>query len=132
MTSPRRIAPRRPLGHGAWWLVLALLGAQWLGLAHGVLHAGHGDASRHAAQAAQAAHAAHDAAASDALFGHTSEEDRGACRLYDAVGCADALLVAELTSDVAPHAPPRVAGSLRHLAERDTPVRRARGPPFAT
>jgi hypothetical protein len=74
--------------------VLALVGTQWLGLAHSVLHAPHG-----ASWATQSA-------AADSGFGH----DKGSplCQLFDAVAHADGIApsVAALPAAAAADLPP--------------------------
>lgn len=74
LKTPQRHLP------GAVLLVLALLWAQLLGLAHGVLHAHAGHAPAAAAQAQAAP--AHD------LLAHllAPASDQGECRLYDQLG----------------------------------------------
>jgi hypothetical protein len=117
LTKTQRAPVRPRLGAAAAWaLAAALLFAQCLGLAHGVLHAGHdvhgehgfegaavhGDADhrqaadRHAAECDHT-HAHGHAQSLAGLFGHT-DDDGAACRLLDHASVAD-LLVAGLAPE---------------------------------
>jgi hypothetical protein len=97
--SPSHLASRSPWHR---WLaglaVLALVGTQWLGLAHSVLHAPHGGASWVA-----------QSAAADSGFGH----DKGSplCQLFDAAAQADGIApsVAALPVAAAADLPPAAA-----------------------
>ena len=95
-TSAARAAHRLARVAGAWWLVLALVLAPWLGHVHGSLHGRHalGDgaapvsALKSAPVHARSAHKAHHGL--DALFGdHGQTSD---CRLYDQLGHGDLLV----------------------------------------
>lgn len=98
MTKTLRPPVRPRLGAAAAWaLAAALLFAQCLGLAHGVLHSGLGE-HRHASAVVDGhesecdhgpAHGQPEGLA--ALFGHT-EDDGAACRLLDHASVADLLV----------------------------------------
>lgn len=118
--ATRRVQPARAASAAAWALVGALLFAQWLGLAHGVLHAGH--AGEHSV--------ASQATAFDGLFGHGADDD-AACRLLDQAAAADGLLPTLATVPaLAPAAlplPALQAGTVPAFAS----AYRARAPPSA-
>ena len=100
----QRRSPSQPALRSPWhrWLaglaVLALVGSQWLGLAHSVLHAPHAGASWTT-----------QSAAADGAFGH----DKGSplCQLFDAVAHADGMApsVAALPAGAAVDLPPAAA-----------------------
>src|SRR5213592_1169868 len=95
---------RRATHHSTWhrWLaglaVLALVGAQWLGLVHSVLHASHGGGPQLIAQSA-----------TDAAVGH--DKCSPLCHLFDAVAHADGIApgVAALPIAAAADLPPAAA-----------------------
>lgn len=117
-----RPADRRPAPQGlALVFVLALLAAQWLGLAHAVLHP---QLPAHAAAAHAPTHGL------GALFaGH--DDGSGDCRLYDQLAHAEPLPPALPVLDTLPPAPPRVAAGRTHDAAADAAPYAARGPPRA-
>ncbi|MCD0418877.1 hypothetical protein LOC51_16835 [Rubrivivax sp. JA1024] len=119
-------------------VVFALLAAQWLGLAHTVLHG-----TAPAPSAVQASghppspHPAHDAAPAHehrhglaALFaGH--DDGSADCRLYDQLAHAEPLPPALPALDTLPPAPPRLAAGRTHDAAAEAAPYAARGPPRA-
>jgi hypothetical protein len=115
---------RRPLHRSPWhrWLaglaVLALVGTQWLGLAHAVLHAPHGGALQLAAS--QAAH--------DPAFGH--EKGSPLCQLFDLAAQADGVApsVAVLPLSAPANLPPADAPR-QGCAQAATALYLARAPP---
>lgn len=117
-----RHATRRPAPLGlASVFVLALLAAQWLGLAHTVLH-------QHPAAHAESAHA--PVHGLGALFaGH--DDGSADCRLYDQLAHADPLPPALPALDTLPPAPPRLAAGSTHDAAAEPAPYAARGPPRA-
>ena len=110
---------------GAVLLVLALLWAQLLGLAHGVLHS-HGGQVPTAAVSQEHAHA-HEA---QGLLAHllAPADDAGECRLYDQLGQGGP---AALTSLSAPSALPLLPAwvVLQALQPRPCVAFAARAPP---
>lgn len=117
-----RHATRRPAPLGwAFVFAFALLAAQWLGLAHAVLHP---QLPAHAAAAHAPAHGL------GALFaGH--DDGSGDCRLYDQLGHAEPLPPALPVLDTLPAAPPRVAAGTSHDATASGTPYAARAPPRA-
>jgi hypothetical protein len=108
----------------AWGLVLALLAAQTIGLAHRVAH---GDEGRAAVLAGD--HGPHDAAEADGgLFDdHTAGGNE--CRLLDQAAHADALVAAAAPPPLIEAAAlPRVAATAAPRARRVVAYQ-ARGPP---
>ncbi|MFT3776973.1 MAG: hypothetical protein QM772_01625 [Ottowia sp.] len=112
-----------------WLLPALLLAAQWLTLAHGVLHArgaGHAQAGGVAALAQPAAHA--DEGWLARLFaGHEGSDD---CRLYDQVAGGDhapPAAMAGLPAAGEPRLPPRWVQ--RAWAARVVALFQARAPP---
>jgi len=91
-----------------WLLPAALLAAQWLALAHGVLHAGgveHAQAGRAAALSQPAAYAG-EGWLEHLFAGHEHSSD---CRLYDQAAGGDqapAAALAALPAADAPQVPP--------------------------
>jgi hypothetical protein len=98
--------------------VLALVGTQWLGLAHSVLHAPHGGFAPWLAQSV----------AADKVFGH----DKGSplCQLFDAVAQADGVApsVAALPPAAAAELPP-VAAPCAGQPQTAPALYSARAPP---
>ncbi|BAL94505.1 hypothetical protein [Rubrivivax gelatinosus] len=117
-----RHASRRPAPLGwAFALAFVLLAAQWLGLAHTVLHP---QLPAHAAAAHAPAHGL------GALFaGHA--DGSGDCRLYDQLAHAEPLPPALPALDTLPPAPPRIAAGSTHDAAAEPAPYAARGPPRA-
>ncbi|MBZ8139391.1 hypothetical protein CLD22_05670 [Rubrivivax gelatinosus] len=112
-------APRR-IG-AAFALVLALLTAQWLGLAHTVLHAG-------------GSHAAAAAAGADGPRGLTAlfaGHDKGSadCRLYDQLGQAEPIPPGAVVTAALLPCPPRAQAYAARLAAAEGAPYGARGPP---
>lgn len=126
----RIIAPVRTRSDRFWlWLLpLALVGAQWLALVHGVLHLRLSAAGPGAPVAVRTAGAEAPAMGVDALFaGHAGSKD---CRLYDQSAGGDhapALAAADVPAAGAPDAPPR--WMQRAWAARLVPHFSARAPP---
>ncbi len=111
-------------GPGVALLVLALLWAQLLGLAHGVLHG-------HAAHASHAAHVVSQVAPQDLLAHLLSPvSDEGECRLYDQLGQGGPLLPSTLAAALAlPLVPAWVV--LQALQPRPCAAFAARAPPVS-
>jgi hypothetical protein len=112
-----------------WLLLAAMVAAQWLGLAHGVLHARAELPGAPAAQAvlSTAPAAQHHAWLSD-LFG--AHNHAGDCRLYDQLSSgshAPPLAQASLPPSCAPQLPPRWVQ--RSWAAVPVPLFQARAPP---
>ena len=138
MTKPDRLSPH-PTAAAArlpWWawlcVLVALLGAPWLGAVHGTLHA-RSAASGPATvlSSAAVATASLSGHAQDVglrrLFGHHSHE--GDCRIYDQLSHADGL---HLTAAMPPVVLPPVAVMAWHAGEclrRWATLFDARGPP---
>ncbi|MBK1689157.1 hypothetical protein [Rubrivivax gelatinosus] len=116
-----RHAARRPAPLGlAFVFVLALLAAQWLGLAHTVLHAP-APAQQHAEP--------HDHGLAALFAGH--DEGGSDCRLYDQLAHAEPLPPALPVLDTLPAAPPRVAAGNSHDGAASGTPYAARAPPRA-
>jgi len=118
----------------AWLLVAALLGAQLLGLAHGIAHGGvqplRADGWGHAV--------AHSASPADHHgHGHAGHQDAGGqagaeCRLYDQLlGQCHALLSGAAATPSLAAAPPRVAAGAASPGRSAASVYQARAPPLA-
>ncbi|MBK1613236.1 hypothetical protein CKO44_07090 [Rubrivivax gelatinosus] len=120
-TTLTAAAPRR-IG-AAFALVLALLTAQWLGLAHTVLHAGGTNAATVAAAAADGPRGG-----LESLFaGHG--KGSGDCRLYDQLGHAEPIPPAAVVTAALLPCPPQALPYAARLALAEGAPYAARGPP---
>ena len=120
MRNPRRRSPRL-----AGALALALLLAQWLALAHGVLHAGGGAARPVVSTAAKT-----DAPGWASLFGqHDGSDGPAQCRLIDQL--AGGVLVAPAAPQCAALPPAQLQALPPVTARQGRPALnfRARAPP---
>ena len=115
---------RRPTWQAVLWLVVALLWAQCLGLAHRTLH------SPHPGAASVAVHLDHGHA--PGLWAHLLSSDGDAdCRLYDQLGQADALPALPGLPLALPAPVAMVAAVVARLGLPAPASFEARGPPFA-
>ncbi|MCD6664313.1 MAG: hypothetical protein LT082_13110 [Comamonas sp.] len=116
----------------AWLLLLALVVAQWLGLAHGVLHARAELAGEPATQGALRARPAAPVLQRHAWLGdlYGAHDRAGECRLYDQLasgGHAPPMAQPALPPACAPALPP--CWVQRSWAAAPRPLFQARGPP---
>ncbi|HEU4457549.1 MAG TPA: hypothetical protein VFR90_00320 [Methylibium sp.] len=126
---PPTCRPHRAVlgGWAAAALVVLLLAAQSLGLAHRAVH-GPAVAAEH--RLAEGRELAGEAGHAAAAFGHDGAQAEQ-CRLFDQLTLADSLLVATLGLPADAPRPAPVAAPRRGQARSADPLYLARGPPRA-